>query len=117
MVTTCVALLLRAGVLEAAAIVSPTRATPEALLRGTPSEGSLAPAHAAHVAGRRPRSKETIARTTKTKKRIFAMPAALAAKPPNPNNAATRATTKNTADQYNMMFPRMFCRIAAFIGL
>lgn len=41
-------------------------------------------------------------RATKIKNRIFAMPAAAAAIPPNPNKAATSETMKNTNAQYNM---------------
>ena len=37
--------------------------------------------------------------TTNTKNSTFAMPAALAAMPPNPNIAAMMATIKKTTDQ------------------
>ena len=46
------------------------------------------------------------ARTRNTMKRIFAAPAALAAMPPKPKTAATRAMTKKTAAQYNMIVLR-----------
>jgi len=41
----------------------------------------------------------------KRKKRIFAMPAAAEAIPPNPNKAATTATIKKTTAQYNISQP------------
>src|SRR6185369_16537606 len=39
----------------------------------------------------------------KTTNKILAMPAALAAIPPNPNRAATSAMTRKVTDQYNMV--------------
>jgi len=41
--------------------------------------------------------------TRNTKNRIFAMDAAPAAMPVNPNNAATSATTRNMSDQRNIV--------------
>ncbi|MEY4579136.1 MAG: hypothetical protein RL701_3839, partial [Pseudomonadota bacterium] len=56
-----------------------------------------------HTGVRRPKMSETTASTRNTKNRIFAMPAALAAMPPKPKNAAAKAITKNTAAQYNIL--------------
>lgn len=39
------------------------------------------------------------------KNRIFAMPVAAVAMPPNPNRAATNATIKKITDQANMLIP------------
>lgn len=44
----------------------------------------------------------TIAKTKKTKNKIFAMPTALVATKPNPNTPATMAIKKKIAAQYNM---------------
>ena len=41
--------------------------------------------------------------TKKTKNKIFATDAAPTAMPPKPNTAATKAITKKTAAQYNMI--------------
>jgi hypothetical protein len=43
----------------------------------------------------------------KMKNKILAIPAALAATPPNPKIAATNAMTKKTAAQYNIILPSL----------
>ena len=48
---------------------------------------------------------EMTATTMKTKNKIFAMPAAPLAMPPNPKMAAMIATTKNTMASLRMGFP------------
>ena len=47
--------------------------------------------------------KDIIQITKNTKNRIFAIPAADPAIPPNPNTAAIIAMTKNTSDQCNII--------------
>lgn len=57
---------------------------------------------------RRPVNKLTTNRTRNTKNRIFAIPAAPAAIPPNPKTAATKAKIKNEIAQLNMTLSLLF---------
>jgi hypothetical protein len=52
-----------------------------------------------------PNISEITKRMRKTKNKILAIPAALAAIPPKPKKAAIMAMTKKTAAQYNMVLP------------
>jgi len=60
-------------------------------------------------------AKLMIAMMSATTKMIFAIPAALAAIPKNPKNAAIRAMTKNVSAQENMdsSYVRAHCAIHA----
>ena len=66
--------------------------------------------HTARPRDIRPRTSMTTKTIRKRKKRSFAIPAAAEAIPPNPNKAATSATTKKTTAQYNIGYPPLVNR-------
>src|SRR5215212_9474856 len=56
----------------------------------------------------RPKRRDTTNNTRNTAKRIFAKPAAIPARPANPNTAAINAITRNVIDQLNIPLPSFF---------